>query len=85
MFIVSNGAGKFVVLRYHQETAGAGLLHEGGPAIAEGGCSAGRGTALPNEYAVPPYPSRVGHSRAPPKWGDSSGIPVRRRRRCSQR
>lgn len=73
VFIVSSCVGRFAVLRYHQETARAGLLHKGGTAIAEGDCSAGKGTALPNESAVPPHLSRVGHSRAPPKWGDSSG------------
>lgn len=72
MFIVSSSAGRFVP-RYQQEKARARLLHEGEPAIAEGECSAGRDTALPNKDTVPPHPSRASHCRAPPKQSDSSG------------
>lgn len=73
MFIVPSSLDRSAVLRYHQNPTIAGLVHEAGPAIAEGGCSTGRGTTLPKEGAAPQHLSRVGHSRASPKWGDSSG------------
>lgn len=68
MFIVPSSLDRSV-LRYHQNPTIAGLVHEVGPATAEGGCSTGRGTTLPKEGAAPPTSEQGGSKQGSTKMG----------------